>query len=177
MPEIILPTDAYRKNGRFQVFEGVAKIEWGIKIHVAATQDLAQTIAQTALPILVNAKVRHKVLGTQESVAKDEQSKKFITIYPQSGDQLDDLLHEVDSALVHLQRGRILAIGVDKITGDLAYGYSGYVFTRYGNFLKDDKDDDRCQVSSKLFDYFVKDIDVFELSHHAKLAQEMGLDD
>lgn len=174
MKLVTLPSpEAYNKNGKYRVYEASASIEWGIKIHVSATTENAQKIASVVLPILCSKNVRHKIIEDLDSIATTEQLKKFITVYPQSKDEFEYLLDHLDAALIHLCRGRIIKIGIDPITGDMAYGYSGYLFMRYGNFLKDDKKDDRTQVSPKLIDYLLNDTDVFELSYRAKRAREL----
>ncbi|WP_455205094.1 class III lanthionine synthetase LanKC N-terminal domain-containing protein [Kaarinaea lacus] len=182
MPEIRVPAaDRYRVNGRFKVFESMAAVEWGIKIHVSAMQTNAQTVADAVLPICCTANVRHKVIYQSDKInTGDEQSKKFITVYPQSKDDLETLVDDINAKLMHLCRGKGLVDGTlsasdQKIQGDMPYGHSGYVFLRYGNFLADDSNDDRSTVSQKLMDYLLKDEDVFQLSRRAQLAREMGI--
>lgn len=157
-------------------------IEKGIKIHVSATQKTAQRIALAVLPLLIQSNVQHKFISNTDSIVSDDvsdkdrdpQSKKFITIYPQSAEQLDTLLEKIDSRLMFLcRRGdRFFPFGSDSIKGDMAYGYSGYVFMRYGNFQRDDKTDDRDNINEKLINYFMKDEDPFEETRAAKFTRE-----
>lgn len=169
MTDIVTP-DGYSKDGRFMVFRGRMAMQRGIKIHVSTLPDFAQTVATLVLELLRGAGIQHKVFANSNTLqGRDEQSKKFITAYPQSTGELETCLEQIDSKLVHLCRDRHakFPIGVNPISGDMAYGHSGYVFMRYGNFLADDPDDDRTTVHSRLIEYLTEDTDPFERSQRA----------
>jgi len=158
----IQKTYKYVKAGGYYLGSGPQKMETGVKIHISATSSSADPLAHCVLPVVNELGIFHKLRSDTDDIAKaetDNQMRKFITIYPQSADQLDLAADKIETAM---RRARGLPWGeavADRypIEGDLPYGQAGYIYLRHGNFIKDDPNDDRTRVSEALKAYFMED--------------------
>jgi len=149
-------------NGYFQRGR-TGTVEWGIKIHVSANLRSAQALCDLVLPLLIAREVQHKVRASMEDLGRIEsepQMRKFITIYPDDEAQLEAICDELNYSIMNS-----LATGAATeclpIPGDQAWGHTGHLYIRFGNFKRADVDDDRENVSGKIDDYNKRGMKVF----------------
>lgn len=112
--------------------EGIKMAEEGWKLHISATPESAQQVAEV-LPKLRQMNIHHKVVFSRDKLVRlnsGDQAGKFITIYPKDIDEAKRIVKILDEVLA----GRGLAGTV--VEGERAVGSSGLVYTRYGGFTK-----------------------------------------
>jgi hypothetical protein len=144
----------------FQWKKGNQSMTVGVKIHISANSVSAEALAAVVLPYLQAQTVFHKMLSDTDLIAqadKDNQKRKFITAYPQSPDQLDDLCEGLNKLIIKSLIPCEPKALCYPINGDIGWGKSGYVFIRHGFFDKDDPSDDRENVSGTLRAYLLED--------------------
>jgi hypothetical protein len=136
MPEIKIKSQA-------QYFEGAGGYLWwkgsleegqlrqeGWKLHIGATPENAQRIADKVLGLLVSGKVAHKLLPRTEWLSDGRsQDGKFIAIYPKSIEDAFAILQLMDHLLV--------GFSAPSAQGERLVGKSKMISTRYGGFEQD----------------------------------------
>ena len=122
----------YMLMGNYYYGGGDQNMERGVKIHISATRSSMQDLAEAILPYVNKYRVSHKIMAKTEHIdqAKGEnQARKFITIYPQNADQLDELADQIEKFLVEaggkLKGRKAATADCYPIQGDLPYGKTG----------------------------------------------------
>lgn len=109
----------------------------GWKMHVSATPDGAGTVLSTVIRVCCSHNVSFKFLGSRRQFlqANSEQaprsgSGKFITIYPDSNDTLDELVNEL-YPLLRNQKGPYILSDVRYLDSPIFFRYGGFVNIQY----------------------------------------------
>lgn len=152
----------YELAGQYYFGGGINRMRRGVKIHVSGKTSSIECLGKAILPYLNTQGAPNKILADTGTIAKakdSNQARKFITVYPQDADQLDEWADGIDAILCSRSfSGRIGAVAdCYKIEGDLPYGRAGYLFLRHGVFDGDDTYDDRSEVSQQLKAYYIED--------------------
>jgi hypothetical protein len=138
-------------------------MERGVKIHISATENSAKHLALAILPYLNDNKTPHKILADADRIKdakEDNQARKFITIYPQNAEELDEVADGIDDLLYNGRLPiRVGPTGADcyKISHDLPYGRAGYIFLRHGAFVEEADEEDPLIARQRLRSYYMED--------------------
>ena len=120
----------------------------GVKLHVSAAPEHAETVAQAVLPILREANIYHKVVNSLETYVDRFQTGaeagKFITIYTRGPNEANAVIRALDSELERLGNARgirpgpvppVRAPNSNRIAGlEDQFGGSGFIFGRVGPY-------------------------------------------
>ncbi len=104
----------------------------GWKFHISAYPWTAERIAGVVLPVLTAMNVWHKYLEIPKLTTRERDAVgKFIAYYPISANDAHTIAGELTSALA---RSGLPHLTGPAIAGEMAYGESGLLYTRYGSY-------------------------------------------